>query len=35
MISRYQATSRSILKLNFRYMILLWLIATGVDWALF
>lgn len=35
MISRYQATSRSVLKLNFRYMIILWLIATGVDWVLF
>lgn len=35
MISRYQATSRNVLKLNFRYMILLWLIATGIDWILF
>ncbi|MFM2484368.1 transporter permease [Celerinatantimonas yamalensis] len=35
MISRYQTTSRSVLRLNFRYMVVMWLAAAMVNWAVF
>lgn len=35
MISRYQATSRSILKSNSVYMVLMWLAAGAVNWLLY
>lgn len=35
MTSRYQVSSRSVLKLNWKYMIGMWLIAGGVNWFVF
>ncbi|CAG9000729.1 MAG: hypothetical protein CENE_02732 [Candidatus Celerinatantimonas neptuna] len=35
MTSRYQVSSRSILRLNWKYMIGMWLMAGGVNWLLF